>query len=175
MSVAPGKVTCTGCTFQGSIHWRPVTVRYQLPTGETADSLRVFGWCAACDQVRDIEARLDPDALEADLQAARQSREAQRTLIQWALGKQSQVSPKEVALAVLLKVAKTRLSSPRCLDCGQENAVELHFDHSGKATDFVHRCGGLLRLVSEDEEAPRFFYRSETIVVDIEGRSLQDK
>ena len=178
MSVPSGHIRCHGCEYQGVLQYRPLTLRYRLPDGETVDRGRTFGWCDNCDEIRDIECELEASAVRRRLDAANQKQQSIGVLFMSAINRALSARPSAAQsevqeLARLLRLAEQRRSSPRCLSCGEESVTHLSFDDQGTSSNFHHTCGGRLYSVPADPDAPRFNYRPEVLFLDVEGRRLK--
>lgn len=176
MSVPSGKIRCHGCDYEGVVQHRPVTLQYHLPDGTSVQGYREFGWCNICDGIRDIEAKLDPNALQSELQALAPQRGISgifKSAVDRALGggAETRIEDRE-RLKGLLRVAQTRSSPQRCLNCGSTSVRRLVFDNDGNCPNFQHHCGGHLYRLPGDPNAPRFSYRPEVIPLDANGNRL---
>lgn len=176
MSIPSNRVTCTGCSFEATRQYRPISLLYRLREGVEAKAGRSFGWCHECGTIRDVESALDATAIEDSLRELRSSRTPLRKLwrtIARRLGAaDSSDEGEERNLEHLLLIAGERKSEPRCLVCGSEATKEVHFNQSG-LSDFAHECGGYLRMEPPDPNAPRFFFRPALVELDGEGRRLE--
>lgn len=177
MSAASDKVTCTRCNFHGLLPYRPVRIVYRLPDGAEVKSARTFGWCARCNDIRDIELGLEAQPLRERLEVLRRRTQTISFRIQCALdkllgGRANEIEEEITDTERQLRLAETRTSKPRCLMCGSEDTIPLSFDEQGLSKNYIHECGGHLRREPADPDAPRFFYNLETIVLDPEGRRL---
>lgn len=94
-------------------------------------------------------------------------------LIGRALGKLTggtdEVKKEIAAIQIQLRLAQSKGSRARCLECGSEHTLPLDFDDRGICVGFVHDCGGRLFLEPSDPDAPRFAFRPETIDLDQDG------
>lgn len=176
MSVPAGKVRCHGCDYEGVVQHRPITLQYALPDGKSVQGYREFGWCSVCDEIRDIEAKLDTTALNAQLQALAPQRGLGgmfKGAVDRALGGGSEARLEDrERLQGLLRVAQTRKSPQRCLNCGSTSVLRLAFDDTGNCQNFQHCCGGHLYRLPTDPDAPRFSYKPEIIPLDVDGNRL---
>jgi hypothetical protein len=176
MSVLSGKIRCHGCDYEGIIQHRPITLQYALPDGTSVLSYRETGWCNTCDGIRDIEAKLDKNELQSQLQALiPQSGFGGmfKSAVDLALGRSGDMwSEERERLQGLLRVAHTRSSPQRCLNCGSTSVVHLAFDDAGNCLNFKHHCGGHLYRLPSDPNAPRFSYKAEIIPLDVDGNRL---
>lgn len=174
MSAPAGQIRCHGCDFEGVLQRRSVTLRYMLADGSSVDGHREFGWCRRCNGIRDIEQQFAVPQLQSELHAISSRRpRGFFGAIDRALGGNSNDDDAEVQrLNGLLRVAKVRKSSPRCLACGSDGTVPLQFDDSGNCVSLRHSCGGTLYRLPPDPNAPRFSYKPETIPLDVEGNRL---
>lgn len=178
MSMASGRVTCTGCSFHGFLQYRPVRVVYRFPDGTEVEAARTFGWCAHCRNIRDIEFHLSAHyQLRERLEELRRQTQTAffriRDTLDRLLGSRANKVKEEVEeIESKLRLVETRRSNPRCLVCGSEDTKPLSFDDQGMSKDLIHECGGRLRLEPPDPDAPEFSYWPETIRLDPEGRRL---
>lgn len=178
MSVPAGQVRCHGCQFATLMSFRPVSLRYHLPSGETVDRHRVISWCIQCEGFRDVEPDLDANSLQYGIDELLVRKRSLGGFVKNALrqatgGKPDGEGEKLIALTRLLQMAKLRRSRPRCLNCGSEDVQDIEFDAEGTSTNYIHHCGGRLFRVPTDPDAPRFAYAHETIELDVEGRRLK--
>lgn len=177
MSIPSGQVRCHGCDYQGLMQHRAVTLRYTLPDGMFVDSCRAFGWCKACDGIREIEVKLDVKAIKQQLDALNSKRNLSsgffvRLVDRLLGGGPVDDKPELLKLANLLRLAELRSSPPHCLVCGGGPVSQIDFDDEGTSSNFVHSCGSRLYLVPSDPDAPRFFYSPEVWSLDVEGHRL---
>lgn len=172
MSLPNSKIRCHGCNFEGVLAHRAVILRYQLPDGSHADSHRVTGWCSECAGIRDVEAPLDAMQIREELSQLR-PKIGITGLFSRIIGSDARRNAEQIEqLSLLLEVAESRRSSPRCLKCGSAAIALLNFDDSGNSLNFVHICGSHLYRVPADPEGPRFAYLPEVIELDVEGCRL---
>ena len=87
-------------------------------------------------------------------------------------GRANELKEEITGLENQLRLLKSRRSKPRCLMCGGEDTKSLSFDERGLSSEFVHECGGHLKLEPTDPDGIRFSYRPETIFLDHEGRRI---
>lgn len=177
MSIPSSCLRCHGCEYQGVMQHRPITLRYVLPDGGTVDTDRVLGWCRNCEGIRDVEGTLDVNAIRSEIEARRHKRRTISGLFKNAIdralgGKSDDTQAQLQALSNLLRLAELRRSSAHCLSCGEEGVSYIAFDEQGTSTNFVHLCGGRLYQIPSDPDAPRFFYRHEVLLLDVEGHRL---
>lgn len=177
MSLSATTIRCHGCDFKEHIAHSPLTLLYVFPDGISVKSYRVSGWCSQCKGIRDIETALVPSLLKAEIASLQPKRKTLGSMLVSAIGRAfgdgEDDNSKELSrLALLLRIAESRSSPPRCLECGSSNAVELSFDQERTSTNFVHVCGGRLYQVPPNPNAPRFFFHPEIIELDTEGRRL---
>lgn len=173
MSMAIGRVTCTGCDFIGYLEYRPVKLIYQLDNGTEVESFRTTGWCQQCENIRDIEGKIDQEPLRSRLAELQVKAGSMSFLIGKAFGKMmggSDNVKKEIAnIRGQMRLAQTQGDRSRCLTCGSENTLSIAFNSLGVCTGFVHDCGGQFKLEPTDPEAPRFSFRPETIYLNQDG------
>ena len=177
MSVPSGQVQCNGCDYHGVMQHRAITLRYELPDGETVDAERSFGWCKSCNGIRDIEVELDAQAIRQQLNSMHSKRRSSAGFFVNAVdcllgGKPDDDKPEFLKLTNLLHLAEIRRSPPRCLICSGASVLQIDFDEEGTSSNFVHSCGSRLYQVPSDPDAPRFFYREEVWGLDVEGNRL---
>lgn len=176
MSVPSGKIRCHGCDYEGVVQHRPVTLQYALPDGTSVQGYREFGWCNICDGIRDVESKLDKNALQSELQALAPQRGLGgifKSAVGRALGGGTDTRTQDrERLKGLLRVAQARSSPQRCLNCGSTSVLRLAFDDEGNCPNFQHHCGGHLYRLPGDPNAPRFSYRPEVIPLDVDGNRL---
>ncbi len=166
MSMPSGYVRCHGCSFEGVMQRRPVTLEYTLPSGEVVEGYRRFGWCTTCGNITDAEDAIEAAPILNEIAAIEQRN---RGFAKRLFGRSAEDAAELKALQAKLRLAQARRSPPRCLRCGEPTVLPLHFDSSGTA-NVTHSCGRRLFLVPEDSDAPRFMYRPEVIHLDAEGR-----
>jgi hypothetical protein len=171
--MASGHVTCSGCDFEGYLQYRPVTLIYRLDDGTEVESFRTKGWCQQCENISDIEGKVDQEPLRAKLAELQLKARSMSSLIGNAFGKlvgrTDNVKNDIANIQRQLQLAHTQDERARCLKCGSENTIPIAFNHQGVWTGFVHDCGGQFKLEPTDPEAPRFSYRPETIYLDQDG------
>lgn len=174
----PGQwYSCTKCDFRTEQFPRPVSLLYHLPDGTTVTSWRKSGWCYECGGIANIEADINPAALETrieELSRPKPLRSRLGSVLARAFGVDSK-DPREqelLELQGLLRVSELRKSGPRCLQCGSENTEDLVFSPEGLSLSFVHGCGGRLRRERVDGNGPRLSFRQELVHLDVEGRKL---
>ena len=174
MSVRSTHIRCQGCSFEGVISFRGITLRYHLPDGEIVSRYRVTGWCYDCDRISDIEKPFDESSIQEELLEFTQ--EEPRGLLAKLFGSggrkdlRDQESLKNLRLELYL--ASNRKSPPRCLKCGSDRTVPLVFGSSGIATSFVHKCGGRLYALPPEPNAMRISRRPLELDLDAEGNIL---
>lgn len=178
MYLPSSNVRCHGCNYQGIMQPRSVKLRYTLPSGDTVDSHRVFGWCETCDGIRDIEGKLDADGIRRDISERRMKTTALGGIFKRAVnrvlgGRTDDMQAELHHLECLLRLAQLRCSPPRCLTCGGTLVTQLKFDDEGISSNYLHTCGGRLYRVPLDPDAPRFSYHPEIVLLDIEGWRMQ--
>jgi hypothetical protein len=172
MSMAAGRIGCTGCDFDGFLQYRPITVVYCFDDGTEVKAHREFAWCKACDGIRDVEASSPAvEPLETELAESRALTERSNHRIkQWFTGllghKDPELEDKIAALEGQIRLTRRKGNRSRCLRCGSEDTHALF--------DFVHACGGHLRSAPTDPDPDaggiRFSYGTETICLDEDGR-----
>jgi hypothetical protein len=167
MSMPNGYVRCHGCTFEGVMQRRPVTLEYVLPSGELVEGYRTFAWCSTCCNITDAEEAMDETSIRNEI-AAIELRN--RGLAKRIFGRSANDVAELNALRAKLRLAVARRSPPRCLRCGQPTVLSLEFDSSG-TSNVTHSCGRRLFLVPEDPDATRFMFRPQVIRLDTEGRT----
>lgn len=177
MSMAGGRVTCTGCDFRDVLQYRPMRLVYRLHDGTDVEGARIFGWCVHCNNIRDIELSMDGQKIREELEDLRKQAQSPALLISKVFGnllsgRANELKKEITGLENQLRLAEPRRSRPRCLICGGEDTKSLSFDDHGLSLEFVHECGGRLRREPSDPDAPRFSYRLETVVLDQEGRRI---
>lgn len=178
MSLSNGQIRCHGCEYKGVLLYRPITLRYRLPGGETIDNHRTFGWCETCAGIRDVEIPLNASAIRLQISekcpAQRESFSGRfMKAVGSALGRNPSEDQVELKrLNALLRLAVLRRSPPRCLTCGGTSVENLSFYEAGRSSNYVHSCGSRLYQAPTDVDAPRFFYRAETVLLDAEGLRL---
>ena len=157
---------------------RSITLRYKLHSGEIVDNHRMFGWCASCNGIRDVEARLDPNAIRVEISELSPKRQTLGGLFKKAIDRALGGNPNDdqgelQRLGALLRLAEKRRTPPHCLTCGGTSIAHLKFDDAGTSSTYVHTCGSRLYQVPADPDAPRFSYRPEIVLLDAEGRRIQ--
>jgi len=178
MSMAAGRIGCTGCDFEGFLQHRPVTVVYCFDDGTEVEAHREFAWCKACDGIRDVEASSPAvEPLEAELVNLQALAERGNYRIkQWFTGllghKDPELEDKIAALEGQIRLTRRKGNRSRCLRCESEDTHALF--------DFTHACGGHLRPAptnpdpasdfDPDAGGIRFSYGTETICLDEDGR-----
>lgn len=174
MSMKNGRVACTGCRFEGYLQYRPITLIYQFDDGTEVESTRIEGWCEGCENIRDIEGKIDQKSLSSRLAALQVKTGSMSLLIENAFGRMmggaTDHAKKEVEkIQGQLRLAQTQGVRSRCLTCGSENTRPIAFNSQGVWTGFVHDCGGQFKLDPPDPDAPRFSYKPETIYLGQNG------
>lgn len=173
MSVPSGQIRCRGCDFVGVLQYRPVSLRYALSDGSFAEGHRDFGWCNDCGGIRDIEQPLDVRSIQTHVESLKAQRpRGLVAVIDRALGGGSADKAELQRLGRLLQLARMRRSPARCLSCGGVQVKPITFDGDGNCVGFAHQCGGHLYTLPPDPHAPRFHYRPEVVVLDVEGHRL---
>lgn len=177
MSMASGRVTCTGCDFRNLLQYRPMQLVYRLHDGTEVETERIFGWCESCNCIRDIEISMDGKKIRAKLEDLRKQARTPALLISkvfgsWLGGRANELKEEITDLEDHLRLSQARRSSPRCLMCGGEDTKSLSFDDHGLSLDFVHECGGRLKKTPSDPDAPKFSYRPIIVFLDQEGRTI---
>ncbi len=74
-----------------------------------------------------------------------------------------------------IRLAKAVGNRRRCLTCGSVDTRNFEFNEQGVWISFVHACGGHLRLVPDEPDAPelpRFNYRPDTLHLDEDGNRI---
>lgn len=171
MSMRAGLIGCTGCDFQGFLQYRPVSVVYCFDDGTEVKTYRELGWCKDCNGIREVEARPPAEApLQAqlvDLRAVTATRgyRFKRLFSNLTGGSPHEVESNIARIEGGIKLALRQGQRCRCLNCG---GLDTH-----AVVGYAHECGGTLKSMPSDPEAPRFSYRAETIYLDEEGRVLR--
>ena len=199
MSSPISKIICTGCSYKAINSHASITLQYILPDGSIFKTGRVSGWCYSCDKLADIEP-LDKDNLEMEILYCRdlmKRYEAQSLVLPSRLQyffcaffnrkKMHEMyeheqnvnyglacTPHRIEkLEETLKIAKMRNSKARCFSCWSQNTASVLFDSDDEvAYNFVHKCGGHLKIDPEFEEI-RFTIRPSVINLDIEGNLIE--
>ena len=177
MSMAAGRIGCTGCDFDGFLQYRPITVVYRFDDGTEVQASREFAWCKDCDGIRDVEASspaVEPlEAQLADLRAlaARRSSPIKRWFTGLLGHKAPELADKMASLEGQIRLTRRKGNRSRCLRCESEDTHALF--------DFTHACGGHLRPAPTDPDPTsdfdpdaggiRFSYGTETIYLDEDG------
>jgi hypothetical protein len=179
MSQPIGKIRCHGCSFEGAIARRQITLRYSLPDGTIVYGYRATGWCSTCECIRDVESPLDVPELRIELAATQPQRGVAsffvRAVDRALGGTEPEDQGERRRLEALIHLAEQRRSPPRCLTCGQTAITLLVFEDTGTCSQFTHSCGGHLYQLPTDPKAPRFSYKPEEIPLDSEGNRLDRK
>lgn len=167
MSIPNQFLRCTSCTFEAVVRRRPVTIVYELADGSSVKSGRLYGWCAECQGVRDIESRLEVEILRQQLEVDTKRRAGLKSRVarfgnRLFGGKDSEGVEFE-QMILRLRLAESRKSPPRCLTCGSTSVHQLG------TVVLPHSCGGELKLHEADDDSPRFSYRPEVIRLNAEG------
>ena len=164
---------CSSCDYVGWLVHRPVTLIYELLSGEKFRAGRQFCWCNTCDEIRNAETDfspyLDVDSRIADLQKATRKLGAKAYKLIDKLVGGGPVSNDERELHELIlgrKIARARTSGPRCLSCSETNIQNLN--------EYIHTCGGHLISDVPSDDVSHFNYAPETIYLDYEGRKLSE-
>ena len=168
MSVSSGYVRCHGCSFEGVMQHRPITLEYRLPSGETVTGYRRFAWCATCKNITEAEDLIESNSIHAEIKAIEQRN---RGIAKRLFGFSREDSAEIKSLQAKLRLAQARHSPPRCLRCGESEVKPLEFNSNG-TSKFIHSCGQRLFLVPENPDVPRFMYRPEVIRLDADGRRI---
>jgi hypothetical protein len=178
MSLPDSIIRCTGCDFLQIVATQPMTVQYRLDDGTLIPGRRQLGWCDDCEGIRTIEALEDRSQLTANIarQERRLSSAGSRTV--GAIGRlfrkpaacneDAQVS----SLKLRLRLLDSRTSPERCLACGGTRTKPLRFSSTRSSDGFQHSCGGVLRLLEQDEDAPLIARIPQHITLDSEGRRI---
>lgn len=178
MSIPSTKIKCHGCDFESIDPGLPIRIKYKLGANEYIDSHRVTGWCSNCCDVRDIE-YLNAEDIQRQLSDLQHPPKDRRGLFTKFLdralggGPPPNNQPRIDSLTRLLKLVRSRQSGARCLTCGEARTTPITFNEGG-TSDYVHACGSRLYQVPEDPDAIRFFYKPKTIILDTEGRQIND-
>jgi hypothetical protein len=191
MSIDSARVVCTGCDYETRDLIRPVRIRYQAADGKSVVTGCATGWCYDCADYSSIE-RINPDVLRKELaqkeQAQREARDqlaalsegwfsrvrhrAQKGHLRYQLGNLNNAIAE---LGALIRMVNHRSSKARCLKCWSNKTAPVTFDAgNGTAQDFVHECGGQLRII-HDHSGPRFHFRVATYVLNQEGELLAEE
>lgn len=197
MSLPSTLIICTGCSFQDRELYRPVQLLYRLDAATYAKGeWERFCWCHPCNRLVYRE-RLDISRNEAQWERMRKLAALFKANDARMLKRRQKVAlergtpmpqpsrfPEDqpdhdnvAALQRLLLLFKTRVSPPRCLECGSTEVEKLQFDEQdGLAQGFRHTCGGQLRRVPlEDDPQPiRYAFNLTRLVLDIEGNKLEE-
>ena len=179
MSIDSARVVCTGCDYETRDLMRPVRVRYQAEDGKSVETGCATGWGYDCADYSSIE-RIKQAQREARDQLAalnegwfsRVRYRAQKGHLRYQLGNLDNAIAK---LGALIRMVNHRSSKARCLKCWSDKTAPVTFDAGNDAAqDFVHECGGQLRII-HDHSGPRFHFRVATYVLNQEGELLVEE
>lgn len=178
MSMAVDHISCTGCDYKGVKQYRPLSLIYCFPDGTKVNAGRIIGWCGQCKKIKDIEPTFSAHEIRANIAVLERKARSPALFIGRALGEMlggrgGKDDKEELAsLRDHLRIAEARRSMPRCLTCGSDKTQYVSFNVGGLSENFIHDCGGRLRVEPQDLAAPSFSYRPESICLDVEGRRL---
>jgi len=203
MSLDAQLISCTGCDFEATEAFPPTQVVYRLESAEEVKGRHTDGWCYRCDDYRYVE-NIDPEVVSHDLSSAEQdladaymrstelSKEFFKFSKKWFTGLRyreqrgrllheaadlpndlKRSSERLINLRMLLDIASKRNARPRCLHCRSEKTVRLYFD-SDLASDFVHTCGGKLKI-GEHARGLRFNFGRNVncYIFNVEGEFIE--
>ena len=154
MSIPSSYVRCHGCSFEGLMQHRPITLEYRLPSGETVEGYRRFAWCATCCKITEAEDAIESESIQAAIKVIEQRN---RGIAKRLFGFSKEDVAELNSLQAKLRLAQARHSPPRCLRCGETVVTPLKFDANG-TSNITHSCGLRLFLAPEDPDAPRLFF-----------------
>lgn len=172
MSISSDIISCSGCDFKFSLHYRPISCHYHLPNGEVFQHYRQTGWCYSCDGVRDLEALPNLQAVREQIASLQDAKLLIRPglwdrIITGLKSQRLQEIDAEVrSLQAQVGAFEHRASGPRCLDCG---STEI----SSELADHEHSCGGKFSIESHPLDI-RFSFRKTVIHLDGEGLLLDE-
>lgn len=171
-------IRCTNCNFTRDVRFHSKGLVYTLSENVFVDTKEgsYKGWCEVCQDICDVERPFDLKGVPARIVELKQRIRADRWRPRRMLGRFfGRVSTDESELRdqeSLLLLARSRKSTPRCLDCGSEGAIELVFHPNNGQSSFRHSCGGHLQRLEAPKTNLRMNYRFESYRLDSEGRRL---
>ena len=115
MSVPSSYVRCHGCSYEGVIQWRPITLEYRLASGETVKGYRQFAWCTKCRNITDAEKAIEPANVQREIDSIHQRN---RGFFKYLFGISKEDAAQLESLHAKLRLSQMRRSPPRCLRCG---------------------------------------------------------
>lgn len=167
MSLPLEQVRCSGCSYEGFIVRRGVTLQYLMPDGRVVKGFRQYVWCSDCDSVQEAESLFNLSEIEADLAKIRaQSGSLWHVLKRMVGMTHTGVEFERDELLVKRDFLKLRQSAPRCLNCAGVRLTAL-------SDEPIHRCGARIYLLAAEEVGLRMSYAHSVVALDIEGRRLE--
>lgn len=170
MTFANIPIVCTNCDYHVLKTVRKVTLVYQLPGDENFSTSRDIGWCKSCAAVRDIERDFaqyfDEEERLTTLSKTKKSTTSKLLKLFSLINTHSDDADLN-QLKLGLKIARARMSSPKCLTCGASGP-----GHVTALKDYTHTCGGRLIEASPDSDAPQFRYAPINLYLDYEGANV---
>lgn len=170
MSIDSGMISCSGCDFEFSLHYRPVSCHYHLQNGEVVQLYSQIGWCYTCDGVRNLEMLPSMHDVHAQITSLLDEKSRMRPGV-WdriITGPKSQrrveIDDEVRSLQAQVSAFEHRVSGPRCLDCG---STEI----SAGLANHEHSCGGRFS-VNSHPDGIRFSFREKVIHLNAEGLLL---
>ncbi len=181
MSMRSDHLSCTGCDYEGFLVHRPINLVYHFADGTKVKSSRDIGWCIGCDNIRDLEGGPPAAApMQAELNALMATSAAagyrlKRSFSRLLGAADDDLQAKAAELRRQIRLSSAIGNRRRCLTCGSVDTRHFEFNEQGVWTSFVHACGGHLRLVPDEPDAPelpRFNYRPDTLHLDEDGSRI---
>lgn len=171
------EIRCMSCDYNCRRLIYLVDLTYGLPGGRSVKAVGTcLGWCDECQDIRDVELPFDiqgvPERVAALQGKVRADRWKPGRVLGRLFGRTSRDEDELAELESLLLLAGFRKGAPRCLDCGEEGAIQLDFDSNTGISSFVHECGGRLQRLEPPENAIRILRRPISYQLDPEGRGI---
>ncbi len=116
-------IHCTNCSFSRNVRFHSKGLTYKVSESvlvETKGSHK--GWCVVCQDICDVERPFDLEGVPARIVELKQriiyTRWKPRRMLGRVFGRVSTDESELRDQESLLQLARSRKSSPRCLDCG---------------------------------------------------------
>ena len=170
-------IRCMNCDYNRRCLIYLVDLTYTLPDDRSVKAKgSCLGWCYECQDIRDVELPLEIEGVPRRVATLQMKMRADRwkpgRVLGRLFGRTSREEDELAELESLLLLAGFRKSAPRCLDCGEEGAIQLDFDSNTGISSFIHECGGRLQRLDSPENAIRILRRPKSYRLDPEGRGI---
>lgn len=168
MSVSSDSIVCTKCDYGITLQYQPISLIYEID-GHKLETGRVYGWCADCDNISDVEPLFDEAKIKNKIQPLIDEAIDKTNILTKLFGntRLKSITDEIANLQTQLTIAERRFSPQRCLRCGSARVKNIK---NLEGNIHPHKCGGyLIKNQEKKEDEIRFMFKPVKIHLNLEG------